>query len=165
MGDPAPRFKVQYDLNLTEVERLKNYGLRKAMRIAINRAAAGIKTVVESNAAKVSTRTGTLAKAQRIKVKVYRQFTHVAIIGPARNFKRAGKKITRGRKTRVPFRRGLRHTIRPGRYAHLVERGTKRSKASPFIKPSESAIPRFRDEAARAIAREIEKELSRQARG
>jgi HK97 gp10 family phage protein len=157
----APRFKVQYDLNLTELERLKNYGIRKAMRIAVNRAAAGMKAAVVAEAQRIAL-TGATAKSARIKVKVYRQFTFVTLVGPARGFTMKGAKITRGRKAKVPFRRGLRKEIRPGRYAHLVEFGTKRSKAKPFILRAERAsAPQFRRTVTQEIAREIEKELGR----
>lgn len=156
-----PKFKVQYDLNLTELERLKNYGIRKALRIAVNRAARLIKDATTTEAERIAD-TGTLAKSQRIKVKVYREFTMVTIVGPARNFTRQGKKLTRGRKVRVPFRRGLKRLIRPGRYAHIAERGSKRSKAVPWKGPAEAkSVPRFQREVTAEIAREITKELSR----
>ena len=153
----APKLKIQYDLNLSPAERLRNYGIRKAIRIAVNRAAARMKAIVAGHAEK-SRRLGNLIKSLRIKVKVYRNESYVAIVGPNRNFKRSGAKITRGRKTRVPFKRGLRHTIRPGRYAHLVERGAKHHRAQPFIQPSiPDAVPTFRAEVVREIKLELAK--------
>jgi len=158
----GPRFKVQYDLDLTPAERLKAYGLRKVTRIAVNRAARGLKSAEESTASAIA-KTGATAKSIRIKVKVYRDLTTVAIVGPGRNFTRSGGKVKRGRLSRVPFRRGLRKVIRPARYAHILERGSKRSTPRPFIKPAEAAIPGFRDQVAREIAAEIENEIARQA--
>lgn len=151
----APRFKVQYDLNLTELERLKNYGIRKAMRIAVNRAAAGMKAAVVAEAQRIAD-TGALAKSARIKVKIYRQFTMVAMVGPARGFTRSGGKVKTGKN------KGKKRLIRPGRYAHLVEHGTRRTRAKPFIKPAElKSVPQFRRTVTQEIAREIEKELGR----
>lgn len=149
----APRFKIQYDLDLAPAERLRNYGLRKAIRIAVNRAAARIKAAVAANA-QASRRLGHLIKSLRIRVKVYRQFTHVAIVGPGRSFTRSGGRIRRGP------RKGERRRIRPGRYAHLVER------VKPFIRPAQDGTAlQFREEVTREIAREIQLEMARQRAG
>lgn len=151
------RFKVQYDVGLTQLERLNAYGLRKAVRIAVNRAAAKIKATVVSKANAVR-RYGFLGRSIRIRVKVYRQLCHVAIIGTTRGFKRTKGKFTRGPK------KGQKRVIVPSRYAHLVERGTKWTKAKPFIKPAEAeSVPRFREDVKREIAKEIQLELARQA--
>lgn len=161
------KFKIQYDVDATPLERLKNYGIRKAIRIANNRAARGLKEATTAAAEKVKL-TGTLAKSQKIKVKLYGATgaKAVTIVGPGRNYTRKGATIKRGRKSKSPFRRGLKKTIRPGRYAHIVEGGSKRSKARPWKKPAEAAaLPRFKAEVVAEIKREIDKELAAQGRG
>ncbi len=160
----APRFKVQYDLGLTEAERLKAYGLRKAIRIAVNRSTGPLKGA-EQAAAQLIAKTGATAKSIRIKVKVYRQFFTVAVVGPAGGFVRKGARVKRGRRSKVPFRRNLRKDIRPARYAHILERGSKRSRPRPFITPAEPVLFQVRDRIAAEVAREIERQLANSSAG
>lgn len=144
------KFKAQYDLNLTPAEQLKAYGIRKAIRIGSNRAAAKVKAVVVSNAQKIKL-TGHTAKSIRIKVKVYANSRYVSIIGPSRKFSRS-----KGRGT------GKRHV--PARYALLIEKGTERIKAKPFIKPAlEATASQYCADSSREVGIEIAKELDRQA--
>lgn len=147
--------KVQYDLNLTPAERLKNAGLRKAIRIAVNRASRIVKdsTISHANAIK---RYGFIAKSIRIRVKVYKEFRYVSIIGTSTKFTRTKGKFKRGPNKGKPRK------ITPARYAHLVEGGTQRSKAKPWLAPAkdDSAAAYFQ-EVALQVKREIELELAR----
>ncbi|MDY3558121.1 hypothetical protein R5W23_000842 [Gemmata sp. JC673] len=149
-------FKVQYDLNLTPAEQLKAYGIRKAIRIAANRASAPVKASVVNNAERIKL-LGVTAKSIRIKVKVYPGDKYVSIVGTASKFKRKGrKKITRG-----PLK-GQKRTIQPSKYAHLVEWGTKRSKAKPWLKPAkEESAGRYIEDVRREVEKEIAAELAR----
>lgn len=148
--------KVQYDLNLTPAERLKAYGIRKAIRIAANRASAKVKASVVGHAGDIQL-TGATAKSIRIKVKVYPNERFVSVVGTGSKFKRKGrKKITRG-----PHK-GQKRTIQPSKYAHLVEKGTKRSKAKPWLKPAHAeSADRYIDDVRREVAAEIAAELER----
>lgn len=149
--------KAQYDLNLTPAERLKAYGIRKAIRIAANRASSKVKASVVSHAEQVRL-LGIMAKSIRIKVKVYPGDKFVSVIGTASKFKRVGKKYTRGK------RKGQKRVLQPSKYAHLVERGTKRSRAKPWLKPAyDESADRYIEDVRRQVEIEIAAELSRQA--
>jgi HK97 gp10 family phage protein len=82
---------------------------------------AGSKIVARSASARVHRRSGQLAKSIGAKVKTYRGSGKVVgIIGPRQDFKIMyhGKPVD------------------PVRYAHLVEYGTVRSRAFPFLRPA-----------------------------
>lgn len=120
--------RIQFTIDpLKEAEKLSK-GLRnKAIRIAMNKAAGKVKSAVQSNA---PVRLGILQKSIRIKVKQYRAGNvWVAVVGARSEKKRKGK-YKRGPKKGQP------KIHNPARYGHLVERGTKRSKARPFLKPA-----------------------------
>ena len=61
---------------------------RKATRIALNRAAVGMRNAVVTYAQAIA-RWGFLAKSQRIKVKLYDSGKAVVVIGPGSKFARA----------------------------------------------------------------------------
>jgi len=94
--------------------------------------------------------TGALKQSIGTKVKIFRTSrTAVGIVGPRTKFektKQLGKL-----KQRTIFRR-------PSKYAHLVDRGTRRSRAFPFVNPSVQATK------ARAIAAMEEKAAEELAR-
>lgn len=150
------RFKVQYDLNLTPAESLKRYGIRKAIRIGANRAAAKVKAEVVNQAERIKLH-GFTAKSIRIKVKVYPNDRYVSIVGTSSKYQRTKGRIKRGKNKGKP------RVIKPSKYAHLVEGGTKRSKAKPWLKPAydASAGPYMAD-VQREVGRELELELARQ---
>ena len=118
----------------------------KHMRIGLNAAAGVIRNAAVANAPQD---TGLLKKSIKIKVKIpnasYSAAHHgkpaYAIIGPSRNvvgvqtFRKSG---TRGRIKTVRLKANQRlatNVRRPSRYAHLVERGTKRgTKATWFLR-------------------------------
>lgn len=54
-------------------------------------------------------------------------------------------------------------TVRPAKYAHLVERGTRRSRANPFLKPAlDSQKVQISRAILDALAAEIQRVLSKQ---
>jgi len=118
----------------------------KHMRIALN-AGAGI---IRDRARAVALKdTGLLARSLGVKVKIpgmsFNQAhwgkPEYAVIGPLRNFKKYTGTTRKGRRIGLSARgavsRGLRGQRvvlkRPGRYAHLVEKGTRRMMAFPFL--------------------------------
>jgi HK97 gp10 family phage protein len=139
--------KASFALDLSPAERLRRSGIRKAVRIAANRAAAPVKAVMVANAERIKDRGG-IAKSIRIRVKIYGD-RFVTIIGPSRSYKRSAG---RGKPKKVP-----------ASYAHLVERGTKRTKPKPFVRPTLAATKdQFYAAASREVGIEIAKELDRQ---
>lgn len=79
-------------------------------------------------------RRGLLRKSMGIRIAVYKQSGVVlAVIGPRRGFKRAIGIRTRGK------HKGLPVFADPAKYAHLVEYGTRRSRARPFMRPALAA--------------------------
>ncbi len=148
---------ARVDLDLTPAEGLRKGGIRKATRIGISRAASPVKAAVVSHATAVK-KFGYLAKAIRIRLKVYPADKFVAVIGPSTKYTRTKGKYTRGK------RKGEKRVYRPSKYAHLVESGTRRSQARPWLKPAHAeSAGRFLATAAAEVGREIELELSRRA--
>ncbi|VTU02777.1 : HK97-gp10_like [Gemmataceae bacterium] len=149
---------ARYELDLSPAAGLKGGGLRKALRIGLNRAASPVKAAVVSNAEAVK-RYGFLAKAIRIRTKVYPADKFVAVIGPSSKFVRQKGKFKKGK------RKGQPKKAIPAKYAHLVERGTKRSRAQPFLgKAHAETAARFLDQVGAEVGREIEQELARRAK-
>jgi hypothetical protein len=111
------------ELDMTPAEGLAKGGLRKATRIGINRAASPVKASVVSHAEAVK-RYGFLAKSIRIRLRSYPADRFVAVIGPSHEVHPdQGKCSPAGKK-------GEPRKCRPSKYAHLVEKGTKRSAAA-----------------------------------
>jgi len=143
-------------VDLTPGEELARKGLRRATRIGVSRAASPVKGSVVSHANAVR-RYGYLAKSIRIRLQSYPSDRFVAVVGPKMNYFRTKGKYKRGKKKGQPRRH------RPAYYAHLVERGTKRSRAKPWLAPAHAeSAGRFIDDARREVAKEIERELDRQ---
>ena len=101
--------------------KLKRVTGRKVVRKALNEAS---KPILRTAKAKVPVDTGLLRKSLGRKQKSYRGGRSVVIIGPRTGFKRevtvAGKKQVRN----------------PAKYSHLVEFGTRRTAAKPFLRPA-----------------------------
>lgn len=109
----------------------------RQMRIGLNAAAGVIRDAAKSNAPR---ETGLLRRSLKIKVRVpnasYNRAHHgrpaYAVIGPARRV--IGLATTAGGKTRGGIKRAIKaqsgvgtvRIRRPSRYAHLVEKGTRR---------------------------------------
>lgn len=151
------KFKVQYDLNLTAAQQLHAYGIRKAIRIAVNRASAPVKAA-EVAAAEGIARYGFTAKSIRIRVKVYPGDRFVSVVGTSRAFKRTKGKYKRGK------RKGEKRLIIPANYAWLVERGTKHARAKPWLKSAaEASLPQYQANVIEGVRTEIEAQLARRA--
>lgn len=145
------------ELDLSPADQLRGSGLRRALRIGISRAASPVKASTVRHAEAIK-RYGFLAKSIRIRLRVYRSDKFVAVIGPSASYTRTKGKITRGP------RKGQARKFRPSRIAHLVEKGTRHSRARPWLAPAfaESAGRYLRD-VGTEIGREVEKELARAA--
>jgi hypothetical protein len=143
-------------VDMSPAEELGKSGVRKAVRIGLNRASAPVKAAVVSHAG-ARKRYGYLQKSIRIRLRTYSADRWVSVIGPSTKFVRRKGKYTRGK------RKGEPRLFKPSKYAHLFERGTKRSKAYPFLGPAyaETAGPFIR-RAGREIGEELENELRRQ---
>lgn len=138
---------------------LKGGGLKRAARIGLSRAAAPVKAAVVSHAEGVR-RFGYLAKSIRIKLKGYPADRWVSVIGPSTKYKRQKGKYKRGKRAGQP------KVSTPARYAHLVERGTKRSLPRPWLRPAYAATAGgFTAAAGYEVMREVEAELARRAAG
>lgn len=144
-------------LDLKPVEDLRAAGLRKALRIGVSRAASPVKASVVNHANAVR-RYGFLAKAIRIRLRVYPADKFVAVVGPSTKIVRTKGKFKRGK------RKGQARKIIPAKYAHLVEKGTTHSKARPWLAPAHTeTAQRFIQQCGVEVLREIQAQLARQA--
>lgn len=141
---------ARIELDLSNLDKLRKGAARKAVRIAVNRASAPVKAAVVAGAERLR-RFGYLAKAQRIRVRIYGG-KFVSVIGPTRKFVRTKGKITRGPK------KGEARRFRPANYAHLVELGTEHGRARPFLMP---ALAATKGTYARLIRSEVKRELEK----
>lgn len=150
-------FGSRLDLDTTPADGLiRKGGLRKATRIGLSRAASPVKASVVSHAEAVK-RYGFLARAIRIRLRTYPADKFVAVIGPSTKYSRTKGTYSRGKS------KGQKRVSRPSKYAHLLEGGTKRSKAKPWLKPAYDATAgRFLARAGVEVGKEIELELARQ---
>lgn len=115
--------------------KLRGRVLRKALQ-------ASQKPLVQAARARVPVRTRTLRKSLGAKVKIYREGHGVAVTGPRVSI--VGE--YRGRK------------VRPAKYAHLVEHGTVRAAAHPFLEPASQSS---QGAMLTAMTRVIQGELAR----
>jgi len=113
------------ELDLVDLAAVKGKA-KRAVIIGANRAAKPVKAAVVSEAEKIR-RHGFSAKAVGTKTRTYPSGSFVTVIGPKMSYSRTKGKRTRGK------RKGekIRHV--PYLYAWLLNKGTKRSKAKPFI--------------------------------
>ena len=128
---------------LADVRRaLQDLGKRKAAEVgrkAVRAGGAEIKKLEKVLVPKVSR---TTERSIAVKLKSYRG-VFVAIVGPRTKY---GKPVQVGRKT--IFRQ-------PSRIAHLLEKGTRRSRARPFAGPAAEAGATRAHQAAEQKAREV----------
>ena len=111
-----------------EADKLTKGLKNKVLRIAMNKASATVKAAVVSNA---PSRFGYLKKSIRIKVKNYKGGSvWIAVVGPKSDFKKNKGKYKTGEKKGTPI------VHRPSNYARLLEKGTSKMKARPFLKPA-----------------------------
>lgn len=102
---------------------------RKVLRDAVREA---LKPVRSAAKAKAPIRWGYLKRSLGLKVKTYPSGNVVGLTGPRSNFRVPDP---RGGQTKS----GKPKSIRPAWYAHLVEGGTKRARAKPFLGPAADA--------------------------
>ena len=112
---------------------------RRVMRKAVN---AGANPIVKEARALVPRRTGLLRKSIGKRVRTYKPRTVIAIIGIRKGFA-------------TP-------TANPRKYAHLVEFGTQRTRAKPFLRPAvksqaHAAFAVMRSKAESEMAKEVAK--------
>lgn len=125
-------------------------GVKNALRNRILRAAVGdgMKVVLDAAKAGAPRDSGLLRRSLGRRVKVYRNSgVVVGIVGPRTGFKEA-----------VATKRGRTVTRNATKYAHLVELGTRRMAARPFLGPAWGSSARA---AAAAIAERIALEVAK----
>jgi HK97 gp10 family phage protein len=114
----------------------------------------------KSNAQSVK-KYGYSAKAVWIKQKTYKT-TVVTIVGPRSKMVYEKGVYTRGK------HKGEARRFRPSFYAHLLEKGSKRSKAKPYLKPAldstqQQFISTMSAEVAKLIAAELPQKYDRRS--
>lgn len=143
-------------VDLSPLEGLSRTLVGKILRKATREAAKIVKEAVKAgaDAAKLY---GFLAKSISVKIKTYKG-TAVAVVGPRSKFVKTQGTYTRGK------RKGEPKVVRPSYYAHLVERGSKRSRAHPFLKPAlDNTTDQYMTVLANAIERGISEQLAKLA--
>ncbi len=158
VGGAKVRAEVQLDL--TALMKLRK-GARRAVFKAAGRAAKPVRAAVIARAEAIR-RYGFLAKSIGTKTRTYPGGRIVSVVGPKMKFSRitpkkgkSGRDAATGRFTAGASREGQRHV--PYLYSWLLEKGTKRSRKKPFLKPAwdaEGAGYRGR------LLREIDRELA-----
>jgi hypothetical protein len=136
-----------------EVDAARLEALGKRAKVAVMkgaaRAAKPVRAAVQGHAGQHQ-RYGFLAKSIGTKTRVYPGGRFVTVVGPKMSFSRV-----KGRYTRGP-RAGQGKRQVPYLYAWLIEKGTRRSRAFPFLRPAhEAAGKQFPAAAAREINREL----------
>ncbi len=146
--------KATIQLDLTPLENLKQTLVGKILRKATRKAAKIVKDAVKGNAEAVR-RFGFLAKSIGVKIKVYGK-TAVAIVGPKSDFKREKGVRKRGKNKGKPI------VHIPSKYEHLIEKGTKRSKAKPVLMPAlDSTEKQYLELLTQLIAEGIAEQLAK----
>jgi HK97 gp10 family phage protein len=127
------------DILIGKLSNLDKKVRTKTIRRAIRASAAPVQKAMKRKAPKD---TGGLKKSIKTKTKTYKDGTTVAIIGPDKDFLTTD---SRGRK------------YRPANIAHIVERGSSKVAAQPFIAP---AFQEQRDTALGIIATKLREDIS-----
>lgn len=113
-------------LDLRPLGYLRGSQMNKAIRKAMNKAAAPVKQALVAAA---PSRTGALRKSIRIRIKYYSKTrTWAAVVGPSRQKKKPQTPAKRRRKRRRPFG--------PTRYAWQLEFGTSHGRSKPWLRPT-----------------------------
>jgi hypothetical protein len=144
-------------VDMRPAESLRAGGARKATRIGLNRASAPVKAAVVSEATAIK-RYGFTAKSIRIRLRQYPPDKWVSVIGPGASFSRTKGKYQRGK------RKGQARKHVPANVAHIVNKGSKRTKPKPFLtKAHARTAAGFVRDAEREVGKEIAAELARRA--
>ncbi len=146
--------EARFTLDLTPLKSLTPAVVKRVLKVALSRAGRVPKAATIGTAGAIK-RFGYLAKAIRIKTVVYPSGSGCVIVGPSSTYTRTKGKYTRGE------HKGQPRKFQPSKYAHLVERGTKRSKATPFLQPAlEQSKNPFVQAITDSMRTEIEKVLA-----
>ncbi len=131
------------------LSRLRHVGNKAATKVVRDAVSGESKAVLAGAKAAVRVDTGTLKRALGRKVKSYpKSSAAVAIVGPRSAFKvkktRVDGKVVRAKVAtgfgRQVSRGGREQFAWPSKYSHLVEKGTRRSRAFPFLAPAGGAV-------------------------
>jgi HK97 gp10 family phage protein len=142
------RIVGRVEVDLSPLLQLKKSLVKKVLRKAIREASAVIKAAVKGNVQPHGL--GDLAKSIGVKIRTYKDVA-VAIVGPKSKWQKVRGVYKKGR------RKGQPKVVMPSKIAHLVEKGSKRSKAYPFEKP---AIDSHHDQYLTVLAGAIERAIS-----
>jgi HK97 gp10 family phage protein len=161
--------KFSWSIDPAQAVQKLDAGIRnKAMRIALNAAAAPVKAAVISSAPKGE---GHLAASTKIKVTNYRnKAIWVAVVGAGGKYKRLKKRKVRGKngKTKtvtVKGKNGDRKYVRPATYQAFVDRGTKHSRARHYLPSAfKRSKTQFEATAKRKLGEVIEQLLGQKSR-
>jgi HK97 gp10 family phage protein len=135
-------------------DNLKTSLKKRGMKRAVKQAVQPVLAAVKSEAQTVQ-RYGFLQKSIGLKVVAYPNGA-AGIVGP-----RSKSSYTKGSYTRGK-RKGEGRKFQPSKYAHLVEKGTKRSRARPFLQPAlDRTKAGYMATVGTLIQQEIDKELSK----
>lgn len=142
------------ELDLSKLDYVRGSGANKAIRMGFNKAMVPVKEAVIKTAPADK---GSLKKSIKIKVKYYKASkTWAGIAGPSMKFKRSGGKIKRGPN------KGQKRTIRPARYAHVVNWGSKKMRGRKFLEKSLSQTrAKFANDLAQFIKDKLAEELNK----
>jgi HK97 gp10 family phage protein len=135
---------------LGRMSALRQSARGRIQRKAVNKAT---RPLAKDTKLLVPVETGTLKRSIGSKVKTYKSGTTVGLIGPRKGMGREVVARKGPKAGRVEFRD-------PVRYAHLVEFGTRKFPARPFIRP---AWDGGKLQAARTIAQVCKDEIFKEA--
>lgn len=130
MGEAYFEWKID---PVKEANKLTKGLKNRAMRYAMNKAAAVVKAAVTTNA---PVKYGYLKRSIKIRVRNYKNSAiWVGVVGPKGDFRvvRRGRKATK----KKAARKATPH--RPALYARFLEKGTKHAKSKPFLLPALNA--------------------------
>jgi HK97 gp10 family phage protein len=146
--------RASVELDLSKLDYVRGSGMNKAIRMGFNKAMVPVKDAVIKNAPADK---GSLKKSIKIKVKYYKSSkTWAGIAGPSAKFKRSGGKIKRGKN------KGQKRTIRPARYAHVVNWGSRKMKGRKFLEASMSSTKaKFANDLAQFIKDKLAEQLNK----
>lgn len=147
---------------IAALDRLEKNVAKKALRKGVTKGAQALAKDAKSRA---PTRTKIMKKAIGSKIKVYGSGIVDAVVGPRRGFKKdkQTKKRVMTRFARIVGKKKNGKVIyqNPTKYTHLVEFGTKHSRAQPFLRPAlEAAKATF----IPTVAKEVQAFVSEEAR-
>jgi HK97 gp10 family phage protein len=133
------------------LKRLRALGEKVARKGTQQAVAQGGKIVLWDMKGRVTVRSGLLRRSLGRKQKTFRNSgTSVSIVGPRVGFRLAVGVRTRGKNA------GKVYYANPTHYAHLLEKGTRRSAARPFEGPAvEATAGRVQDAMANVLANAV----------